>query len=179
MKIAFAALFAMLLATCRSNPSPTPIRTVAATPARLVFERGLDSLGKTLDETPPDFVTSEPEIIGVPERLLHVVRVDPDPGRAGFDHELNHTAAFKVPTLHNIALTVPYMHNGAFKTLDDVIDFCNRGGGAGIGAQVPGQTLPARKLELTALERKDLSAFLIALTDTVVTAAPEAMLSTR
>ncbi|MCK5336316.1 MAG: c-type cytochrome, partial [Gammaproteobacteria bacterium] len=32
---------------------------------------------------------------------------------------------FKVPTLRNIALTAPYMHNGAFNTLEEVVDFYN------------------------------------------------------
>ncbi len=32
---------------------------------------------------------------------------------------------FKVPTLRNITKTAPYMHNGAFSTLDQVLDFYN------------------------------------------------------
>lgn len=129
---------------------------------------------------PPDFVISEPEIIGVPERpAARHARLDPDPGRAGVDHEPTHGAAFKVPTLRNIALTAPYMHNGAFATLDQVINLYNRGGGAGIGARVRGQTLPSRPLHLAAAERSDLRAFLGALTDTVVTGDPEALVSER
>jgi len=117
---------------------------------------------------PPDFVTSETEIIGVPERpAARGARLDPDAGRGGVDHEATHQAAFRVPTLRNIALTAPYMHNGSFATLAQVIDFYNRGGGAGVGARVPGQTLPARPLHLSGPERRDLEAFLRALTDTV------------
>jgi cytochrome c peroxidase len=121
---------------------------------------------------PPDFVTSEPEIIGVPVRpAMRRARVDPDPGRGAVDHEPTHDGAFKVPTLRNIALTAPYMHNGAFTTLAQVIDFYNRGGGSGVGARVPGQTLGADSLGLSPAERRDLEAFLRALTDTV--AAPD------
>jgi cytochrome c peroxidase len=58
------------------------------------------------------------------------------------------------------------MHNGAFKTLEQVVDFYDRGGGAGVGAHVDGQTLPDRKLDLTKQERRDLIAFLGSLTDT-------------
>jgi cytochrome c peroxidase len=106
---------------------------------------------------PPDFSVSDPEIIGVPvERGLHVL--DPDPGRAGVDRWATHRAAFRVPTLRNIALTAPYMHNGAFATLDQVIDFYDRGGGAGTGVAGVTPTLPATKLHLSRQERADLRA---------------------
>lgn len=36
--------------------------------------------------------------------------------------------AFKVPTLRNIELTGPYMHNGSMKSLEEVVEFYNRGG---------------------------------------------------
>jgi len=36
--------------------------------------------------------------------------------------------ASKTPTLRDIALTAPYMHNGAYRTLDEVVDHYNRGG---------------------------------------------------
>ena len=36
--------------------------------------------------------------------------------------------AFKVPTLRNIELTGPYMHNGGMKSLEEVVEFYNRGG---------------------------------------------------
>lgn len=39
--------------------------------------------------------------------------------------------AFKTPTLREISKTGPYMHNGLFGTLDEVIDFFDRGGGKG------------------------------------------------
>jgi len=116
---------------------------------------------------PPDFAVSEPEIIGVPaERGLHVL--DPDLGRAGVDRWATHRAAFRVPTLRNIALTAPYMHNGAFATLDQVIEFYDRGGGAGTGVVGVTLTLPANKLHLSSQERADLRAFLEALSDTSV-----------
>jgi cytochrome c peroxidase len=59
------------------------------------------------------------------------------------------------------------MHNGVFPTLGGVIDFYDRGGGAGIGETLTGQTLSPRPLHLTAEERRDLVAFLGSLTDTV------------
>ncbi|MEP6619987.1 MAG: cytochrome c peroxidase [bacterium] len=106
---------------------------------------------------PPEFASSEPEIIGVP---------DADQGRAAVDHQEVHRFAFRVPTLRNVALTAPYMHNGAFATLDDVVAFYNKGGG-----QRRTLTLPHGALHLTGLERRALVAFLYTLTDTVVTSA--------
>jgi len=119
---------------------------------------------------PTDFATSEPEIIGVPARaMMSGATLDADLGRGGFDHQPPHQAAFKVPTLRNVALTAPYMHNGVFATLEQVVDFYERGGGRGIGARVAGQTLPVRPLHLTMRERKELVAFLGSLTDSGAT----------
>lgn len=118
---------------------------------------------------PPTFTTSEPEIIGVRQRVMaRDAILDSDPGRAGVDHIELHRFAFKVPTLRNIALTAPYMHNGAFTTLEQVVDFYNRGGGVGLRAPRPVLTLSAQPLHLTDQERRALVAFLRALTDTVV-----------
>jgi cytochrome c peroxidase len=118
---------------------------------------------------PPDFVESEPEIIGVPEtRAIRHARLDADQGRGAVDNEPAHANAFRVPTLRNVALTAPYMHTGAYGTLEQVVDFYDRGGGTGIGARVPSQTLSPQPLHLTRGEQRDLIAFLRALTDTVV-----------
>jgi cytochrome c peroxidase len=35
---------------------------------------------------------------------------------------------YKTPSLRNVALTAPYMHNGALLTLEEVIDYYDRGG---------------------------------------------------
>jgi cytochrome c peroxidase len=60
---------------------------------------------------------------------------------------------FKSPNLRNIALTAPYMHNGGMATLEQVIDFYNRGrGDAG--------TPPAGPLELSDAKKADLVAFM-------------------
>jgi cytochrome c peroxidase len=76
-----------------------------------------------------------------------------------------HKYAFKTPTIRNIELTAPYMHNGVFKTLEEVVDFYNEGGGSGLGFDLENQTLPVDKLQLTALEKKQLVAFMRTLTD--------------
>lgn len=119
---------------------------------------------------PPSFTDSESEIIGVPVRHdTFNALVDLDPGRAGgIDRENSviYRGSFKTPTVRNIALTAPYFHNGAYTTLEDVVDFYARGGGRGIGLSVPYQTLPFDNLNLTLRDREDLVAFMKALTDT-------------
>jgi cytochrome c peroxidase len=54
-----------------------------------------------------------------------------DPGRYLITKDNKDWKAFKTPTLREIVRTAPYMHNGIFQTLDDVIDFFDRGGGKG------------------------------------------------
>ncbi len=122
--------------------------------------------------TPPLFTESEAEVIGVPSRpLTHNAALDPDPGQFAVTRVPTERHAFKTPTLRNIALTAPYMHNGVYRTLDAVVDFYNRGGGTGIGARLPNQTLPPDPLNLTRREQRDLVAFLRALTDTTTVRA--------
>ena len=117
---------------------------------------------------PPTFAEAEPEVIGTPAGRGGRSRVDPDVGRFAVDRIELHRFAFKTPTLRNVALTAPYMHNGVFETLEDVIDFYDGGGGVGLGIAIPQQTLPGDSLHLTRTEKRDLVAFLGALTDTVL-----------
>lgn len=116
---------------------------------------------------PPTWYYQESEVIGVPAApLSDPATADPDPGRFAIYPKPFFLHAFKTPTLRNIALTAPYMHNGVFKTLEQVIDFYDKGGGRGIGLPVSNQTLPFEKLGLTEKEKLDLKVFLLTLTDT-------------
>lgn len=116
---------------------------------------------------PPTFVETETEIIGVPERFDTVgAKLDGDVGRFAVHGIELHRFAFKTPTLRNIELTAPYMHNGAFATLDEVIEFYDHGGGGGLGIDLPTQTLPTDRLNFTVEEEGDLIAFMKSLTDT-------------
>jgi cytochrome c peroxidase len=116
---------------------------------------------------PPTFYYQESEVIGVPATTdtLHAV-LDSDEGRYFTTKREFHKHAFKTPTLRNIALTAPYMHNGVYKTLEEVLDFYNKGGGAGLGIAPENLTLQPDKLNLTPQEMKDIIAFLKTLTDT-------------
>jgi cytochrome c peroxidase len=72
---------------------------------------------------------------------------------------------FLTPSLRELKVTAPYMHNGMFKTLAEVIEFYDRGGG-------PGSEL--KPLGLSAAEKKALLAFLDTLNgDPVIVEAPK------
>jgi cytochrome c peroxidase len=125
---------------------------------------------------PPSYRVTEPEVIGVPARPLgRPTAVDPDPGMFAITHATLHRHAFKTPTVRNVAVTGPYMHNGVFRTLAEVVDFYDRGGGAGIGLRLPNQTLPPERLHLTRQEKRDLVAFLGSLTDSAYEASAPAV----
>ncbi|MCY7351691.1 MAG: cytochrome C peroxidase [Cytophagaceae bacterium] len=117
---------------------------------------------------PPNYAKTESEVIGTPATLAQKV-IDPDLGRYAQTKLEPLKYAFKTPTLRNVALTAPYMHNGVYKTLDEVIEFYDQGGGRGLGFDLPNQTLPADKLNLSKAEKKALVLFLNALTETAIT----------
>lgn len=50
-----------------------------------------------------------------------------DLGRMDITQNPAHLRAFRTPSLRNVAITPPYMHDGSLATLEDVIDFYNRG----------------------------------------------------
>lgn len=111
---------------------------------------------------PPSFVKSESEVLGVPDATK---KLDGDLGRYELTKAEVNRYSFKTPTLRNVELTGPYMHNGVFKTLEEVIDFYNDGGGKGLGFNLSNQTLPEDKLNLTSVEKRQLLLFMKTLTD--------------
>ncbi len=118
--------------------------------------------------TPPFFNRSEYEVLGVPETdNFKKVIPDKDEGRFSYFPSPFYHAAFKTPTLRNIAMTGPYMHNGSFKSLTKVLEFYNRGGGAGLGLKIPNQTLSDKPLHLTKQEIREITLFLKSLTDSL------------
>ncbi|QDH78659.1 methylamine utilization protein [Echinicola soli] len=115
---------------------------------------------------PVTFKESEMELIGVPGANDTInATIDDDLGRYEVYHTEERKHFFKTPTVRNAAHTAPFMHNGVYNTLEEVIDFYDRGGGAGIGIALENQTLPTDKLELTASEKNALVAFIEALSD--------------
>ncbi|MAZ28268.1 MAG: cytochrome-c peroxidase [Cytophagaceae bacterium] len=119
---------------------------------------------------PPLFRENETEVLGV-LATPNSGMVDVDDGR--FNNGVHNEdkaifeKSFKTMTVRNAALTAPYFHNGAYASLEDVLELYNQGGAAGMGlaAQVPQQTLPAGKLNLSPKEMQQILAFIESLTD--------------
>ncbi len=53
---------------------------------------------------------------------------EPDVGRKAISNLAGDTGAFKTPTLRDIAKTAPYMHDGSQATLEDVVNYYDKGG---------------------------------------------------
>lgn len=62
---------------------------------------------------------------------------------------------FMTPTLRELNYTAPYMHNGMIKSLEEVVEFYNQGGG-----QDSNKDKLLKPLNLSKKEKKDLVAFL-------------------
>ncbi len=102
----------------------------------------------------PTYGKTEVEVLGVPSSPDTIgATVDADEGRFRVDRSPLHRFAFRTSTLRNVELTAPYMHNGVYATLEQVVDFYDRGGGAGIGIELEHQTLAPDRLDLTIARR--------------------------
>lgn len=80
-------------------------------------------------------------------------------GRFNVTHIIKDIGKFKTPTLRNIALTAPYMHDGSLATLEEVIEYYDKGGNKNLFLD------PAIfPLHLTDEEKNDLVEFMKSLT---------------
>lgn len=122
-------------------------------------------------------VSENPVIAKEPLRMITMLRhyatlgmpnymnVRTDVGAFAVTKDTHDTGKFVTPSLRDLKYTAPYMHNGVFTTLDEVVEFYAKGGGA--GAEV-------KPLALSAEEKKALVAFLLALSgDPVIAKAPD------
>ncbi len=124
---------------------------------------------------PPEFRKSESEVIGVLRRPIEEeedhrdATLDGDPGRFANgvpSEQLQiHRHSFKTTSVRNSALTAPYFHNGAYPDLASVLRFYKHGGAAGIGIDLPIQTLSSDSLDLTDAELLHLESFIKSLSD--------------
>ncbi len=51
-----------------------------------------------------------------------------DVGRFEVTENPKDSWAYKTPSIRNVALTAPYMHDGSLRTLEEVVEFYNKGG---------------------------------------------------
>jgi cytochrome c peroxidase len=86
-------------------------------------------------------------------------KAEPDLGRYVVTEEEADRGAFKTPTVRNAALTPPYMHDGSVATLEEVVEWYDKGGH-------PNPTLSdkIKPLNLTAEEKGALVEFMKACT---------------
>jgi cytochrome c peroxidase len=85
-----------------------------------------------------------------------------DDGRAAVSKKDADRGAFKTPTLREVARTSPYMHDGSLGTLEEVVDFYDRG-----GRPNPYLDPEIRPRQFTTAERAALVAFLTVLSGQV------------
>ena len=98
-----------------------------------------------------------PILKAIPEEDIPKGPLDPNE-RAAVD------GAFKTPGLRNVELTAPYFHNGGQLTLEQVVEFYNRGGDFH-EQNIDNLDADIRHLNLSAENKSDLVAFLKSLTD--------------
>lgn len=118
-------------------------------------------------------VPEHPEVLGNPLRTITMLRhystsgmpnymaARTDVGQYAITKDPKDMGKFQTPGLRELKYTAPYMHNGMLKTLEEVVDFYDRGGG--------GQGTDIKPLNLTSAEKKGLVAFLNALSGDPIT----------
>jgi cytochrome c peroxidase len=80
---------------------------------------------------------------------------EPDLGRYVVSKEDKDRGAFKTPTVRNVTLTAPYMHDGSLKTLEEVVEWYDKGGHPN-----PHLDPKIKKLNLTEQDQRDLVEFM-------------------
>ena len=109
---------------------------------------------------PPHFHDGVLASTGVPVSLDKGAPLDTDPGFGTVIRRRDAFGQFKTPGLRNVSRTSPYMHNGIFRSLEDIVEFYNDGGGRGRGIAVISQDSKVEKLDLTTQQKTDLVNFL-------------------
>lgn len=78
-----------------------------------------------------------------------------DLGRYVISNEDKDRGAFKTPTVRNVTLTAPYMHDGSLKTLEEVVEWYDKGGHPN-----PHLDPKIKKLNLSQQDKGDLVEFM-------------------
>lgn len=106
---------------------------------------------------PPLFTDNDFHDIGVPQLGPDKT----DAGRSPVSRDPADAGKFRTPALYNTASSAFFMHDGAFSTLEEVVDHYNKGG----DPSAPNQDRFIVPLNLSAEEKGDLVEFLKSLTD--------------
>jgi len=80
----------------------------------------------------------------------------PDLGRYEVTKDDKDRGAFKTPTLRNVAMSPPYMHDGSQQTLEEVVEWYDKG-----GHKNPGLSDKMKVLNLNDQEKADLVAYMV------------------
>ncbi len=123
----------------------------------------------------PPYIGSEFEVLGTPADTSFK-DLSSDKGRYMINKAPETLHAFRTGSIRNAEYTKPYMHNGVFKSLEEVIDFYDVGGGQGKKMTVANQTLAGDSLHLTRSEKKELLAFIYSLNEDIIFEEPPASL---
>ncbi len=87
-----------------------------------------------------------------------------DPGIFSRTKDIRDVDKFRTQTIRDVDYTAPYFHNGIAFTLEEVVDFYNKGGGDFAGHKDPAMDPLIKPLKLTDQEKEDLIAFILAFT---------------
>ncbi|MDF2437522.1 MAG: cytochrome peroxidase [Bacteroidota bacterium] len=90
-----------------------------------------------------------------------------DKGRGSVTGNEKDNGKFMIPSLRNIALTGPYMHDGRFKTLEEVLEFYSTGVHVCANIDTKMSMAHQKGVKLSDQEKKQITAFLMTLTDSV------------
>jgi cytochrome c peroxidase len=123
-------------------------------------------------------VPEHPDLLANPSRTITMLRhyatsgmpnymnARSDVGAYAITKDPQDVGRFQTPSLRELKFSAPYMHNGVFATLDEVVDFYDRGGG--------GRGTALKPLGLSGDEKKALVALLLSLSgDPVTVQAPK------
>jgi cytochrome c peroxidase len=148
-------------------------RMIMGNGGRAVYDEGFYniSIGKTLD----DIANGANNPVGRPMSLTKLAQ---QVGSAEFERLIGIPAnvtvasgeriavngAFKTPSIRNAELTAPYFHNGSVLTLDQLVEFYNRGGNH-FNNNIADVDPDIQPLGLTADERRWLVDFIKSTTD--------------
>jgi cytochrome c peroxidase len=143
-------------------------------PLSLNFIRGtaLTAEALSLFEAKPGLTPEVTKLLTMAKRLMPDP-VAPPPGVEGGlpagpplrpDERVVRRGAFKTPSIRNVELTAPYFHSGGQATLEQVVEFYDRGGDFH-AENVADLDADIADLGLSAQQKADLVAFLRSLTD--------------